>query len=202
MRTTRVDRTRYSRAGHTQRSVVEVMIKTATCILIALATVSCSSMKNALGRAFYRPQYERQMSELTPEEFDMCEAVFRYQFEHNASGHGTNAPAFYIRIFGDNPPKQFLLRFAGHHPPVNPGSRFKIGRGIAFSISSLKLTGPAKAEAGGGYYEGLLSSSGNTYYLEKKDGKWAVTRDVMHYISYTPNQGIDGIACYARKPSF
>jgi hypothetical protein len=35
----------------------------------------------------------------------------------------------------------------------------------------------------GGYYEGNLSSSGNTYTVKMENGKWAVTNDEMHWIS-------------------
>ncbi len=65
-------------------------------------------------------------------------------------------------------------------------------RGLIFSVDNIVVTGADTAEASGGYYEGGLSSSGNTYYLKRKNGKWFVEKDTMHWISLnTPNKSID-----------
>jgi hypothetical protein len=52
-----------------------------------------------------------------------------------------------------------------------------------FNTGAIKWVSPTEVEIAGGYYEGILSASGNTYYLEKDDGKWKVLKDVLHWIS-------------------
>jgi hypothetical protein len=46
-------------------------------------------------------------------------------------------------------------------------------------ISDTKITVP------GGYYEGNQSSSSNVYTVEKRDGKWTVTKNVVGVVSST-----------------
>jgi hypothetical protein len=58
----------------------------------------------------------------TSEEDDIREAVFRQQFEHNASGQKQNANAYYLCGPGKNRdlPAGFMKRFASHkHPSAN-----------------------------------------------------------------------------------
>lgn len=125
---------------------------------------------------------------------DMAEAVFRYQFEHNASGQQTNAAAYYLEIGGADPDDAFMSRFQGHHPPVKKRAQCSTdgmrvtdkttGKlGLIFNIDKIAVTGADTAEASGGYYEGGLSASGNTYYLKWKNGRWFVEKDEMHWIS-------------------
>ena len=55
---------------------------------------------------------------------DIREAVFRYQFEHNASGQQQSAHDYYLAI-GDqdaDPSDEFMKRFAHHKPPVHKAS--------------------------------------------------------------------------------
>lgn len=134
---------------------------------------------------------------------DMAEAVFRYQFEHNASGQQTNAAAYFLEFGNFDPDDAFISRFNGHNPPVKKRSQCstkgmqvtdkKTGKpGLIFSIDKIVMTGPDTTEASGGYYEGGLSSSGNTYYLKRRNGKWFVEKDIMHWISHnSPNKGVD-----------
>jgi hypothetical protein len=55
--------------------------------------------------------------------------------------------------------------------------------GLLFRVDAIKWITRSQVEVSGGYYEGRLSSSGNTYYVQKRDGKWLVVRDEMHWIS-------------------
>jgi len=55
--------------------------------------------------------------------------------------------------------------------------------GLIFTIDSVRCADTSRCEVEGGYYEAGLSASGNTYFLEKRDGKWVVVRDTMHWIS-------------------
>ena len=128
---------------------------------------------------------------------DIREAVFRWQFDHNASGQQTNAQVYFLEVGqkGDDPSDEFMKRFAGHKPPVRkksacnaaPGKGVfdkKTGQqGLIFRATSIDWKSDAEVDVQGGYYEAGLSSSGNTYTLKKKNGKWKVTNDQMQYIS-------------------
>jgi hypothetical protein len=127
------------------------------------------------------PPYDKSISDT--EALDIAEATFRYQFEHNASGAQQKANAYFISLFKKDPSPDFLKRFANNKPQVKNGSEFKIGNGLAFRVGTIKRVSKTKVEVSGGYYEAGLSSSGNTYFVEKKDGKWTVTGNKMHWIS-------------------
>lgn len=121
------------------------------------------------------------------QEDDIREAVFRYQFDHNASGQQKRAQFYYLAVGKKqaDPTDEFMKRFADHHPPVRKVSEWKPkGRpGLVFRVSSIKWISDTKVEAEGGYYEGLLSSSGNTYIVVKRQGKWKVVHDRLDIIS-------------------
>jgi hypothetical protein len=114
---------------------------------------------------------------------DVCEALFRHQFDHNGSGIQQRARAYYLIIEEGDPDPAFLARFSDLGKPVLPGSQFLKGDGLSFRIDSIKWVDDHTVEMTGGYYEGNLSSSGNTYRLELRDGKWTVTMDAMRWIS-------------------
>jgi hypothetical protein len=126
--------------------------------------------------------YAARTASLSDEEWDICEAVLRHQIFHSAAGGRGTAPA-YVEVQGCNPTGAFLARFQGHQPPVKPGWRFVRGGGVLYQIGAIKRTGEDSAEVYGGYYEGNLSASGNTYYVVRKDGTWVVERDEEHWIS-------------------
>ncbi len=118
-----------------------------------------------------------------PEFLDICESVFRHQFEHNASGAQQDAAAYFLTIFDRDPSEEFLSRFAGHSPPVRKGSEFAVGKGLKFRVDSIERMGPDKAQVSGGYYEASESSSGNVYTVVRRKGKWVVEKDEMQWIS-------------------
>lgn len=119
----------------------------------------------------------------TQQDLDIAETTFRYQFKNNASGQKEEASAYFLSLFGKDPTPEFLKRFAGHKPPVRNGSEFGIGKGLKFSVMGIKWVTQDKVEVSGGYYEAGLSSSENTYVLEKKNDMWTVTKNTMHEIS-------------------
>jgi hypothetical protein len=131
--------------------------------------------------------------ERNKQEEDIAEAVFRYQFLHNASGRQQNAKVYFLSLRYRNPSDKFMQRFAGNTPVVDRVSDctedddirdiHTEAPGILFRITTIKWITPSRVEVSGGYDEGRLSSSGNTYYIEKRNGKWVVVRDEMHWIS-------------------
>jgi hypothetical protein len=119
------------------------------------------------------------------ESFDIAEAVFRYQFEHNASGQKTSAPAYYLVLLGADPPPEFLARFGDLSKPVMAGSEADpdYPNGLEFRVDSMERISASSVVVEGGYYEGPLSASGNTYLVEVVYGRWVVTCEVMDWIS-------------------
>jgi hypothetical protein len=130
------------------------------------------------------------------QEDDVREAVFRWQFEHNASGQQKKAKAYYLQIGEKGDPSDALMkRFAEHKPPVRKVSACtadagkgvldkKTGeRGLIFRVTSIEWKSDTEVDVKGGYYEGGLSASGNTYTVKKENGKWKMTNDKMHWIS-------------------
>lgn len=74
-------------------------------------------------------------------EDDIREAVFRYQFNHNASGLKQNAKVYYLSFGeeGKEPSDAFLERFKGHTPPVKKASEFNGGQqGLVFNVTTIQ----------------------------------------------------------------
>jgi hypothetical protein len=125
------------------------------------------------------------------------EVVFRYQFEHNASGQQKRAHAFCLALGekGSDPAEQLMKRFAHHRPPVRKASACHVTSSgevidnhtnesaLIFFISSITWISDSEVKAEGGYEEGNVSSSGNTYTVRKQNSKWEVTDDKMNSIS-------------------
>jgi hypothetical protein len=147
----------------------------------------------AFGVALVVTQTQAQTN--TAAEGDIAEAVFRHQFQHNASGAQTNAAVYYVSIKGRDPDPAFLARFDGQVPPVKKKSEHgvskkgsvvdpKSGRhALTFSVDEITMKSPDEAVVRGGYGEGPLSASGNTYTVKRQNGKWVVTGNVMNWIS-------------------
>lgn len=128
------------------------------------------------------------------DEDSIREAVFRYQFEHNASGQQQKAKVYFLSIGkNEDPSDAFMARFDKHKPPVKKRSqatgKFEVidkqtgERGLIFGVTTIEKLDEDKATVDGGYYEAGLSASGNTYTVERKDNKWVVTKDQMRWIS-------------------
>ena len=170
-----------------KRSFLQTLV---TCSIVVIAFGCVSSSQNPKNAKAPAPVIDP----------DMAEAVFRYQFEHNASGQQTNAAAYFLELGDSDPNDAFISRFEGHHPPVKKRSQCSTERmrvtdketdkwGLIFRVKKIVVTGPDTAEASGGYYEAGLSASGNTYYLKRENGKWFVEKDAMHWISQkSPNK--------------
>jgi len=127
---------------------------------------------------------------------DIREAVFRWQFKHNASAQQENAKVYFLEVGekeGD-PPGEIIKRFADNKPPVRMRSECSVStrgvfdkktgeKGLLFRVRIIEWKSDMEVDVKGGYYEHGLSASGNTYTLKKEKGKWRVTNDTMHWIS-------------------
>ena len=135
----------------------------------------------------------------SPEELDILEAVFRYQFEHNASSATALNDVDYLFVaLGDSasmdPPAELMAQFADHSPPVESVSAGDTsghgvehkehgGQGIILRIERIRRIDADTMDVDGGYYEANLSASGNTYRVKRRDGSWEVVCDAMWWIS-------------------
>ncbi len=164
--------------------------------LIALTTLLAA----CAGRAPSVPAVSSTSLPRSAQEDDIREAVFRYQFEHNASGAQQTAK-FYCLSLGEystdiDPDDGLMQRFQGHKPAVKKVSQcaygFEVGvketetgqsGGLVFRVTSIRWISDTEVEAEGGYYEGNMSSSGNVYQVVRKEGRWIVTEDQMRWIS-------------------
>lgn len=150
-------------------------------VLVAIIALFIGCSKQQVIEADTQSQGKTQVPQ--PENLDICETVFRYQFKHNASLVQQNAKAYFIMIFKQDPPDVFLARFKGNTPPVRKGSEFAIGEGLIFCIRSINRIDENTVHVSGGYYEAELSSSGNIYTVVRKNGQWVVEKDEMQWIS-------------------
>jgi len=128
-------------------------------------------------------------------EDDIREAVFRYQFLHNASGQQQHAKVYFLSLSeGKDPNDKFVERFRGQTPPVKKGSQATTQpgvvkdkttgeEGIIFRVTRIKWINGSDVVVEGGYYEGNLSSSGNIYRVKLTRKRWVVKSDRMLYIS-------------------
>ncbi|HYX23433.1 MAG TPA: hypothetical protein VFC23_04710 [Thermoanaerobaculia bacterium] len=117
---------------------------------------------------------------------EICEAVFRYQFDHNASGMQKRAEKFCLELPGErSPDAAFLHRFEGNQPPVLSADQCerKAGKSLYFRIMKLQWIKDSEVWVRGGYWEGNLSSSIESYRVVFENGKWAVKGARMHAIS-------------------
>jgi len=131
------------------------------------------------------------------QEDDIREAIFRYQFEHNASSQQKDAHDYFLSIgeHESDPSDEFMKRFAGHRPPVRKASACRItalgsvinkrtGKsGLLFRVGNITWLSEAAATAYGGYSEGNTSASANTYTVTKENGRWKVIKDEINAIS-------------------
>jgi hypothetical protein len=152
--------------------------------LILLLTIACPCLATDNDRA--------------SQEDDVREAVFRFQFDHNASGQQKTARAYCLAILtgekDSDPSSEFIKRFAHHKTRVRKASdchcasfhvvENRFGRpALIFRVSNITWVADTGITVEGGYEEGNLSSSGNTYTVKKQNGKGFVTNNQMNFIS-------------------
>lgn len=119
-------------------------------------------------------------------EQDIAEAVFRYQFGHNASGIQKKAARYCLSLPGDRSPDDaFLQRFAGHQPPVASAEECERvgGKNLYFRVQRYDWRKDDEVWVRGGYYEGNLSSSVESFQVVRRDGRWTVKGARMEAIS-------------------
>jgi hypothetical protein len=119
-------------------------------------------------------------------ETDIAEAVFRYQFEHNASAIQQKADHYCLSLPGErSPDAAFLHRFDGNKPPVSTADECerKSGHDLFFRVQRFDWRSDGEVWVRGGYWEGNLSASVESYRVRRKNGKWVVDGARMEAIS-------------------
>ncbi len=140
-----------------------------TCLLLALAlSIACASTT---------PPASGPAPDRLTAEPDVAEAVFRYQFQHNASTIQQGADRYCLSLFGDRQPDAaFLHRFDGNHPPVVRADQCQRGSGhdLFFRVQRLDWRSDTEVWVSGGYWETTLSSATESYRVRFKNGRWVV----------------------------
>ena len=120
---------------------------------------------------------------------DICEAVFRYMFEHSAPQQLPYSKAFFIAVDNDKDPSdQFIKRFQNHKPEVRKMSQStysengtaividkKTGHiGIRYKVGNVKWINDKEARLEGSFYVAMLFAGGCEYRVVLEKGKWIV----------------------------
>lgn len=119
-------------------------------------------------------------------EEDIAEAVFRYQFDHNASGIQKQAARYCLSLPGERSPGEaFLQRFQGNQPPVASAEECERvgGKNLFFRVQRFDWRKDNEVWVRGGYYEGNLSSSVEAFQVVRQNGRWVVKGARMEMIS-------------------
>lgn len=156
------------------------LAKSDLCFFLVIALAACAQNSSSPS-----PSQTSSPSRAAAEE-EIAEAVFRRQFDHNASGIQKNAEKYCLSLPGDTMPSAELLkRFEGNHPPVVAADQCerKSGRNLFFRINNFDWRGDGEVWVRGGYYEGNLSSSLELYQVVNQNGKWVVKGQRMEAIS-------------------
>ncbi len=157
-------------------------------LVILLSLSILASMSSACAQISSDPSSQGSPSSPSraAAEEDIAEAVFRQQFEHNASGLQKTAEKYCLSLPGDRSPSaDFLKRFEGTRPPVVAASQCdrKAGTHLFFRINNINWREDGEVWVRGGYYEGNLSSSLELFQVVQKNGKWIVKGQRMEAIS-------------------
>ena len=141
-------------------------VKALLLISVLIAFTACASAGPV-------PSSEAQLAATS----EIAEAVFRYQFRHNASSLQERADRYCLSLPGErSPDAAFLQRFDGNTPSVMgvEECRRMSGKNLLFRVQRLDWRSDDEVWVTGGYWEGNLSSSGESYRVRRKDGKWVV----------------------------
>ncbi|MHC4200916.1 MAG: hypothetical protein ACYSU0_13065 [Planctomycetota bacterium] len=126
-------------------------------------------------------------------EDDIREAVFRWQFAHNASALQQKAKAYYLSFGGgQDPGDAFIERFGSHVPPVKKLSQCETGgrgsqvkdrgtgeRGLIFRVTKIVWRSGTEVEVTGGYCEANMSGSTIIWRVVREGGRWVVKEELF-----------------------
>jgi hypothetical protein len=151
--------------------------------ILAMAATACAQNSASSPQA---SQGSSNVATRAAAEADIAEAVFRYQFDHNASAVQKGAEKYCLSLPGEKMPSaEFLKRFEGNRPPVLAADQCerKSGRSLFFRVQKLDWRKDNEVWVRGGYWEGNLSSSIEMFRVLNENGKWVVKGARMEAIS-------------------
>jgi hypothetical protein len=127
------------------------------------AAIGCDGGRAEQAKATWNPSTTQPVSSTQPaargpEYLNLLEAVFRYQFDHNASGSQRNVDYFFLSLDRSDPPPELLERFKDQTPRVFPRSLAKASAGEGVKHKDL---------GGRGLIFTSLASPGSTRTLPK-----------------------------------
>jgi len=112
---------------------------------------------------------------------DIRETIFRYQF---AQFQRTNERVYFLAIAGQDPPDDFMQRFADSKSFVKRGSEARQAaktivssageQGIICDVGAIKWLNDKSAEIIGSYQVGKQSAAHFTFTLKWEKGKWKI----------------------------
>jgi len=140
-------------------------------LLLSLFSISCAHSPAPASSAGASPTR-------AADEQDIAEAVFRYQFDHNASDIQKKAARYCLSFPGDRSPDEaFIQRFAGNQPPVASAEECERvgGKNLYFRVQRYDWRKDNEVWVRGGYSEGRFSSSVEAFRVERRNGHWTVT---------------------------
>ena len=142
------------------------------CLLFLLAFISTSCAHSPTPASSAASSPTR-----AADEQDIAEAVFRYQFDHNASAIQNKASRYCLSLPGDRSPGEaFIQRFAGNQPPVASADECERvgGKNLYFRIQRYDWRKDNEVWVRGGYSEGRFSSSVEAFRVVRQNGRWVV----------------------------
>jgi hypothetical protein len=113
-----------------------------TLIFLCLMIATLGYAHKSESSAVQSPEVKSANQNRAADEDDIRATVFRYQFEHNASGF-QNARVYFLAVGKDQDPGDaFMAGFRDHKPPVKKVSQSKSHTGFRDKYKPTEESGP------------------------------------------------------------
>lgn len=127
-------------------------------------------------------------------EDEIREAVFRYQFDQDATQQKPITKIYFIAIENKDPDEPFLKRFAGSTPIVKKASQSGYSKngvdsvidkttgeaGVIFGVGKINWINENEVEVKASYHVANLFAGGCNYRVARQDTAWVVKGCVSH----------------------
>jgi hypothetical protein len=143
-------------------------------MLVSALVVGCSQTRSTTQESVPTDTVESKVRADTTQ-IDICEAVLRRHIDITQVKDRT----IFVGVKNADPSPELISRFASHKPPVKVRSDFTRGDGVHFSISEIKMQSETVAEVHASHVLGSMGRGIYKHTVEKKDGKWVVTKDEL-----------------------
>ncbi len=115
---------------------------------------------------------------------DVYETLLRYLLDRHAKAV-TQSGGVFVQFDGEDAPQELLQRFAGHQPPLRPGSEFRDGAGVQVELKQLQWRGDGRAELSGAFRGGArFGAAGGRYQLgTDEQGRWHIEKVLREWMT-------------------